>query len=96
MNNTQIVQTVQAVETLYEDVMNLYLTYLGLLEDLLNSVPYSETDTLLQIQNHIQEIQAAMEHDMGIFDRAISEDGEGINKLKDNLKIQDIYNKLQK
>ena len=89
-------QTVQAVETLFKDVMSLYWEYLSFLEDLVKRIPETEKDTLLEIQEHVLEVQGAMDHDINIFEKVANEDGEGINKFQDDLKIQDIYNNLKK
>ncbi len=95
MTNTKAIQTVQAVETLFKDVMSLYWEYLSFLEDLVKRIPKTEKNTLLEIQEHVVEIQEAMDHDIGIFERVANEDGEGINKFQDDLKIQDIYKNLK-
>ena len=96
MDKTQAKQIVQSVEILYKDVMGLYWAYFNFLEALVKRTPDAEVETLREINEHIKEVQSAMEHDMGAFEKAVDSDMEDVNKFKDNLKIQDIYNKLKK
>ncbi len=96
MNKTQVKQVVQSVENLYKDVMGLYWAYINFLEALAKRTPDEEVDTLMEIHEHIKEIQSAMQHDMGVFEKAMDSDMEEGSKVQEDLKIQDIYKKLKK
>ncbi len=83
-------------EELYKIVMNLYWTYLENLEKYIEAIPDSEIEILNDLNQHMQEVQSALEHDIGVFEKAVHEDLESIQVVKDRLKIDSIYKKLQK
>ena len=95
MEKNQITKTTQDAEELFKLIMNLYSTYLDSLEAYIANVPETETETLNDLYQHMQDVQSALEHDISIFDKAIQSDLEDLNKLKDKLKIDTIYKKLK-
>ena len=95
MDINQITQTAQDAETLFKLIMNLYWTYLEGLETYIKSIPETETEILKDLYQHMQEVQNALEHDIGIFEDAIQSDTENLHQLQDQLKIDTIYKSLQ-
>ncbi|MBU0727412.1 hypothetical protein KKA95_01885 [Patescibacteria group bacterium] len=95
MENTQIIATAKAVQELFEEVMKLYWTYLNSLEMYVKRIPDSEIGLIEEANTHIGEVLSAMEHDIDIFDKAVSDDLEATRKIKEELQIDDIYNKLK-
>ena len=95
MINTTITQTAQEAKELFETIMNLYMEYLNALEALASKIPDDETAMLNDLYKHIGEVQKSLEYDISVFEKAVAEDREDINKIKDDLKIGDIYKILQ-
>jgi len=95
MKNTQIINTAKAIQELFEEVMKLYWTYLNSLEMYVKRIPDSEIGLIEEANAHIGEVLSAMEHDIDIFDKAVSDDLEATRKIKEELQIDDIYNKLK-
>jgi len=95
MNKSQITQTATEAEELYKIVMNLYWTYLNTLETYVQNIPETETGILNELNKEMQEVQSALEHDIGVFEKAIQSDTEGLHQLKDKLKIDSIYENLK-
>ena len=96
MLKTKITETAKDAEELFKLIMNLYWTYITSLEEYIQSIPASETATFNEFTEHMLEVQAALEHDIGIFQKAINSDLEDLHQTTDQLKINDIYDKLQK
>ncbi|MBU0577768.1 hypothetical protein KJ742_00840 [Patescibacteria group bacterium] len=96
MKQTQIIETTQAIEELFKITMRLYWDYINALEELSKRVPDSHIGLLETLNTHMQDVQEALQHDIGVFDKAINEDLEEVNKIRENLKIQEIYNTLNK
>ena len=96
MDEKQIVQIGKSAQEFLDVIMNLYWTHLQTLEAYIKRVPATETDTLIQLNEYVNEIQTAMEHDLGLFDKAISTDKEALRGIQDKLKINEIYKQLQK
>lgn len=94
MDQKQILETTKNAEELYQVVMQLYMTYLDYLEKVMERIPETETEILRGFSAHLQEVQGALEHDMGLFDKAVSQDKEDLKKIQDQLKIQDLYKSL--
>ena len=95
MNQSQITQTASEAEELYKIVMNLYWSYLDTLETYIQSIPETETGILNELNKDMQDVQAALEHDISVFEQAIQSDTEDLHQLKDKLKIDTIYENLK-
>ena len=95
MEKTQITQTAKDAEELFRTIMNLYWTYLEGLEKYIQNIPETEAELLSNLNQHMQEVQGALEHDIAVFDEAISGDVEDLHKLQDKLKVDTIYQKLK-
>lgn len=95
MDKSQITQTASEAEELYKVVMNLYWSYLNTLEIYVQNTPETETMILSELNKEIQEVQSALNHDIAVFQKAIESDTEGLQGLKDKLKIDSIYENLK-
>lgn len=95
MEKTQITQTTNNAEELFKTIMNLYWTYLEGLEKYIQNVPEIEAKLLNDLNQHMKEVQSALEHDIAVFDEAIHSDVEDLHKLQDKLKIDTIYQKIK-
>ena len=95
MEKTQITQTTKDAEDLFKTIMSLYWTYLEGLEKYIQNVPETEAKLLSDLNQHMQEVQDALEHDIAVFDEAIHSDVEDLHKLQDKLKVDTIYQKLK-
>jgi len=95
MDTEQFTTTAKNVEELFKIVMKLYWDYLGALERLIRQIPDTETDFLNELAEHMREVQKALEHDISIFQNAISSDIEDLHKVADRLKIDTIYKQLK-
>ncbi|MFH0820850.1 MAG: hypothetical protein V1908_03685 [Candidatus Peregrinibacteria bacterium] len=81
---------------LLNTVMKLYHHYLDLLERYIESIPETETKLLMELEEHLQEVQEALNHDMNLFDEAVAaEENLDIRQLKEQLKINAIYQQLR-
>ena len=87
MDNNQIIQTATAAEELLTIIINLYSAHLNALEAYIEKIPENETEVLTDFYNHVSEVQSAMEHDIGLFDKAVNIDNESLHSIKDKLKI---------
>ncbi len=96
MDKSKITQTVNDAEILFKTIMNLYWSYLDSLEKIIQRIPESETEILNDFYQHIQEVQNALDHDISVFQKALNSDMEDLHQIKDKLKIDDIYKKLNK
>ena len=84
------------METLYEATVELYESYFKALAALIEQTPNTELDKLNQLNLLAEEAEEALQFDLGIFDKAISMDAESAAGMKDELKIQSIYDNLKK
>lgn len=82
-------------EALFTIVMDLYSTVLSELEQVIESVPDTETQLLNELNTQMKEIEMALEHDIEVFNEAIQSDLESVHHLKDQLKINEIYKQLK-
>ena len=96
MEKSQITQIAKDAEELFKTIMNLYWTYLEGLEKYIQNVPETETKLLNYLDQHMQEVQEALEHDIEVFDKAIQSDSEDLHQIQDKLKVDTIYQKLNK
>jgi len=94
LNPTQ--QILWDVEKLYKATMELYENYFRMLEAMIEKTPTTEVEWLKELYVLVEDGQQAMEEDMALFDKAIATDTESLNKLQENLQIEDIYKKLKK
>ena len=94
MDKSSITQTATEAEELYKIVMNLYWSYLDTLETYIKNIPDTETELLNELEKDMEEVQAALEHDIGVFKDAIQSDTQDLHGLKDKLEIENIYKKL--
>ena len=81
---------------LFETIMKVYWAQLNALEVYINKIPDTEVALLEEMNELVLEVQASLEHDIGVFTKAINEDSENIHGIQDKLKINDIYEKLNK
>ncbi len=84
------------MEELFETIMKIYWAQLNALEVYINKIPDTEEVLLEEMNELLLDVQASMEHDIGVFTKAINEDSENLNRIQDKLKINDIYEKLNK
>lgn len=85
----------EQAEELFKIVMDLYSTAFDQLEALMASVPDSRMDLMKELQNQLNELQQAMDHDIALFDQAIHSDLEDLHQIRDRLKINEIYKQLK-
>jgi hypothetical protein len=95
MDNKQIHETAKDLEELFRLVMKMYWDYLGVLDKYIQQTPGTETALLKEITEHVNEVQAALDHDIGIFQKAIDSDTEDLHGTRDQLQISAIYQKLK-
>lgn len=84
------------MEELFEIIMKMYWEQLNALEIYINKIPDTEETLLEEMNELLLDVQASMEHDIGIFTKAINSDSENLHSIQDKLKISDIYEKLNK
>lgn len=84
------------MDVLYKATMELYDNYFKMLEVALQNIPNSEMEKIARLNELVKEAEEALEADLAVFDKAIAEDSETLMGMKDELKIQNIYKKLQK
>ena len=95
MINLEITAKAKNAEELFKMIMNLYWTYLNALESYIQQIPETETDILNELILHMDEVQTALEHDVGIFQKAVNSDMEDLQTIQDQLKIDTIQKKLK-
>lgn len=95
MEQANIKATVKDAEALFKTIMRLYWDYLNELERFLKTIPEDAVSVIEEINLHIQDVQVAMEHDIGLFQKATDGDMEDIGRFAEQLKIQEIYKKLK-
>lgn len=96
MENTTIIQTAKAIEELFETVMKVYWAELNALEYYMHRIPSTETKLLEEMTTLVEDVKTSLEHDIGVFSKAINDDSEGLQSFHDKLKVNDIYEKLNK
>ena len=96
MDKSQITKTANDASELCKTIMRLYWAYLENLEKVIKSVPEDQTDVLNDLLKHMNEVQVSLEHDIGIFEKALQEDLDNVQEFEDSLKINSIYNFLKK
>jgi len=84
------------MEVLYKTTMELYENYFKMLEVAIEKTPESEPTRLQELTDLTKEASEAMQADIALFDKAMNSDMETLASMKDDLKIQDIYKKLEK
>jgi len=94
MDTSQITKTADDAVELFQVVMRLYTQYFDTLEIFIKNVPETETEVLKSLNQHLMDVQSALEHDLGVFYDAINRDKEDVSKIKDKLKIESIYKNL--
>ncbi len=82
-------------EALLKTVTHLYAEYLSTLEALIEKVPDTEIETLRDLNAHLKEVHESLEHDLRLFDEAVSLDREELNRFQDQLKIKTLYDQLK-
>ena len=96
MENNTIIKTTKELEELFETIMKVYWAELNTLEVYINKIPDTEEALLDEMNELMSEVQASLEHDIGIFTKAINEDSVSLRNIQDKLKVNDIYEKLNK
>ncbi|MBN2306513.1 hypothetical protein JXD20_00850 [Candidatus Peregrinibacteria bacterium] len=96
MNLAPAVQTLAEMERLYKSTMELYESYFEMLKVAAQNTPDSEVNKMALLNQLVEEATEALQTDLNSFEKAIATDAESLAGLKDQLKIQDIYKKLQK
>jgi len=94
MENSQITKITDDAVELFKVVMRLYTQYFDTLEIYIKNVPETEVETLQSLNQHLKDVQGALEHDLNVFYDAINRDKEDVGKIKDKLKIESIYKNL--
>ena len=94
MNPAQ--QILVDMEELYKATMQLYENYFRMLEAAIEQTPETEEEKLVQLNALAEEANTALEADMATFDKALAMDAESLTSMQEQLKIEDIYKKLQK
>ena len=95
MQTTTVTQTLESVENMFKDVMGLYWTYLDTLNAYMEQIPETDIKTMQKLKEHTQDVLEAINHDIDVFSKVISEDVENIHGIQDKLKINDIYKFLK-
>lgn len=95
MPQTTLAATAKTAEELFDLVISLYTKYLDALEVYLDALPEAEVARIREVHEDIKEAQAALEHDLAVFDQAVQEDLEDLNQFQEKLKIQEIYKQLK-
>jgi hypothetical protein len=95
MNPNPISQTATGMQMVFKATMELYEGYFQALEAALNATPDSDMQRVTKLRDLVQEAEEALEHDLGIFEKAVSLDAEGLNNMQDELKIASIHKQLQ-
>ena len=88
-------QTAKGIEVLYEEVMKFYWEYINALEEYAKQLPDNEMELLQSISAHMDDVMQAMEHDIAVFDKAVSQDLEEVKSIQENLEVNKIRNQLQ-
>jgi len=96
MDSNQIAEIALGMEVVYKATMELYEGYFTALKAAIDNTPNEEVDKLNELNALALEAEEALEHDLGIFEKALAMDAEELAGVQDELKIQSIYNKLQK
>jgi len=94
LNPTQ--QVLWDMEVLYKTTMELYKNFFKMLEAVIEKTPESEIEKLKELNALAEEAKEGLEADLALFDKTLSMDTEALANMQDKLKIEDIYNKLQK
>ena len=94
MENTQVSQIAAEASELFKAVMNLYSEILDTLELYIKNTPESEFQKLKELNQLIDEVTDALEHDISVFSDALNSDKEDFVKMQDKLQIESIYKKL--
>lgn len=95
MDKTDITSVAQDTEQLFKTIMKLYWSYITNLESYIKNIPETDTEKLNLLNEHMEEVQGALEHDISIFEKAIGDDLEDIHAVQDQLKIAQIYKTLK-
>lgn len=93
MTSNLISQTASDIQILYKASMELYEAYFKALEEAVEA--NTDLERAHQLDQLAQEAEAALEHDLGIFEKAVSLDEEGLNNMQDELKIATLHKQLQ-
>lgn len=94
MNKTVINGTTEAFEALFKEVMNLYWTYLETIEKYIKRIPETEVSALEELNIQTEEVLAALEYDTNVFQKAVDEDRENLQKVSEELQIHNIQKSL--
>ena len=84
------------MKELFEIIIRMYWEQLNTLKTYVNKIPDTEEVLLEEMNELLLDIQTSMEHDIGIFTKAINSDSEDLHSIQDKLRISNIYEKLNK
>ena len=96
MNLNPAQQILWDMEVLYKTTMELYESYFTMLEVAMQKTPTTDVDRINELNALIEEANEALQADMAVFEKAVSMDSETLAGMQEELKIADIYKKLQK
>lgn len=96
MENNAITLQAKGMEEIFETVMKMYWVQINALETFIKKIPETDEVLIKEMNQLMDEVQVALEHDIGIFTKAVNADAESLHGIQDQLKIHDIYSKLNK
>ena len=85
---------IKEANQLLEEVMKVYWVYLDELESMIAATNPSNQEIINVLNQQVEEIQQAIIHDIGVFEKAAEQDIESIHEIKDQLKMKEIYKRL--
>lgn len=94
MENINLRQVTGGAHELFKSVMKLYWSYLAEIDEVIRQLPEGNQELLNVLNQQIDEVRAAIDHDVHLFEKAIQSDQEGLSNFRDELKIHSIYEKL--
>lgn len=89
-------QVIKDADQMFQTVMKFYWAYLDELEGFIKQVPDDNQEIIASLHQQVEDIHEAIIHDMGIFEKAVEQDTEDLGKIQDQLKINNIYDQLNK
>ncbi len=95
MKKNNYLKTAQDSEELFKLIMKLYWSYISNLEEYIQHVPETDVGQFNLLNDHMKEVQSSLEHDISIFEEAISNDTKDVHQTQDQLEINKIYQNLK-
>ena len=95
MQMAKVSQIPHDAELLFKHITNIYWVYLNGLEEYIKKIPVGEEALMQRMHQHIQDVQAALEHDVALFDQAVQSDKEDMHKWAEQSQIHKIKEQLK-